>query len=858
MSQIKNYYKFYQKAGLVIHNVIEGTKNPCWKIEGKEITTYKDLSVMERKERMEKMEDMKTGYAMFTGEQHDGRFILGLDFDIYDNDGTDPKTKEYINGENEETDGEKRLEVLREFKNLCSWKDNCYFNTSTCYNMSMIVDISKNIDLLNFIKDKKIKKIEPIKGFEILCGMNYVLPSTTTECKRCKTYHLSREFHKYNNLFCEETYTVDKKDFNVIVNTFTSKWEAKLLNILKDHDGKEKKPKENKTKEIEIDTKPALLPDVDIKEKKARKQMITEDDVELDEALIKKLLNSLDMKYCNNYDEWLKIGMCIKNLKLPYSLWDNWSKKSKKYKTGCCVSKWESFKDNGKLGLGTLLVYLRNSDFVVYEELEKILSSSYINFACLTPEVYCRQLIYILNNDLIFCGKEKQKQCYKWNGCYWETLDEDYIELKKVIKNDLCKHMIDLLSVKSLKSEYIQNNKNKIGNTIKQYLENSRNYDTIINNLKIELYNKNVKFDQTPYIFQFKNACYDLKADEFTEPDKGNYKTLTCGYDYDFSGKYTKETDHIYKFFKSVLEDNTDFMLTYISMSLYRYNIEQKALFCYGTGRNGKGKIYDLIKNVFGDFASDISMSYFTTYDKNADTPNTNLFDCRDSHIAIASEIDQEGQNNKKTKMVSSKFKKLVGNDTINIRKVFGKDQANFVFGQLMFLLNSLPQMPCDVAMRERVIILQFKYNFVNKPTKPHEKLIDIKLGELFKTNEYRQAFIKILFSYYKKYKTNGLVIPEEVENYTKLQFSKMSEVEMWLMDSRTSPIIKEEGSKVRVSDLHEIYRVDNDISSTAFGMQISKIEDLETKAISGYKYILNHRLKDNGDKNDEKDEYGD
>ena len=54
----------------------------------------------------------------------------------------------------------------------------------------------------------------------------------------------------------------------------------------------------------------------------------------IDNDLINKLLNNLKPKYYNEYVEWLSVGMAIKNLNLPFKLWDNFSKKSKKYENG--------------------------------------------------------------------------------------------------------------------------------------------------------------------------------------------------------------------------------------------------------------------------------------------------------------------------------------------------------------------------------------------------------------------------------------------------------------------------------------------------------------------------------------------
>lgn len=48
------------------------------------------------------------------------------------------------------------------------------------------------------------------------------------------------------------------------------------------------------------------------------------------------------------YGDWLRVGMALHHGGFPVSLWDNWSKFSKKYKEGECANKWASFQVGGQ------------------------------------------------------------------------------------------------------------------------------------------------------------------------------------------------------------------------------------------------------------------------------------------------------------------------------------------------------------------------------------------------------------------------------------------------------------------------------------------------------------------------------
>lgn len=54
-----------------------------------------------------------------------------------------------------------------------------------------------------------------------------------------------------------------------------------------------------------------------------------------------------------DYDEWLKVGMALKHEGADVSVWDNWSSRGHKYKSGECAKKWRSFKRSEVTG-GTL------------------------------------------------------------------------------------------------------------------------------------------------------------------------------------------------------------------------------------------------------------------------------------------------------------------------------------------------------------------------------------------------------------------------------------------------------------------------------------------------------------------------
>ena len=57
----------------------------------------------------------------------------------------------------------------------------------------------------------------------------------------------------------------------------------------------------------------------------------------------------------DDYDVWLRVGMCLQSLGQDgLLLWEDWSRSSQKYEAGDCPTKWGTFKREDELKLGTL------------------------------------------------------------------------------------------------------------------------------------------------------------------------------------------------------------------------------------------------------------------------------------------------------------------------------------------------------------------------------------------------------------------------------------------------------------------------------------------------------------------------
>lgn len=78
---------------------------------------------------------------------------------------------------------------------------------------------------------------------------------------------------------------------------------------------------------------------------------------------VKDLVKILTIKESDNRDDWIKVGMCLKNIledkDEAKDIWDDFSSLSNKYKTKEIREKWNTFNKDGKLTIGTLCHYAK-------------------------------------------------------------------------------------------------------------------------------------------------------------------------------------------------------------------------------------------------------------------------------------------------------------------------------------------------------------------------------------------------------------------------------------------------------------------------------------------------------------------
>jgi len=230
---------------------------------------------------LEELEDMRNYdsemWGMRTGIQPNGKYIIGLDFDLWFKD-----RGNYIKCD-------KTRELYNIFEVINPNLDGC-FCSSTMDNKGVFCDISncKNlVDLLGKINKAKFE----CDGYhlEIMNGSNWVLPPSQTICKIKKEKHIKRSFYNENCILeIEPDTNIYKFIYNYVEDYLNSISKSVPSKNLRTKQAKETYLEFNKTNK---DDNKFFCEDVDY---------------------MKDFIDLLSKDRAENYNQWWKIGFALK------------------------------------------------------------------------------------------------------------------------------------------------------------------------------------------------------------------------------------------------------------------------------------------------------------------------------------------------------------------------------------------------------------------------------------------------------------------------------------------------------------------------------------------------------------------
>ena len=387
-------------------------------------------------------------------------------------------------------------------------------------------------------------------------------------------------------------------------------------------------------------------------------------------------------------------------------------------------------------------------------------------------------LHHLFNNE--FRYDLINKDWYYFNG-RWRQCNN---KLRTKISNDIVNYYTIMKNIIIKNNEqYTINNleDNKIDKKELEYKYKIKKIDNLIGDLKTTAFKNNVikeaeeifidnhdnivdKLDTNVYLLGFDNGVYDIKNKCFREIIPDDYISMSVKYNYidEQSEEYDKELENKLMIFLEEIQPNKtqrDYLLTYLSTCIIGLNLLQHFVIFLGDGRNGKGKITELLSCVFGDYFSSFNTKLITKPRSDAQSADPLMLDLRKRRIVIGSEID------KSDKINTGFVKLLTGRDKIKTRYNHGNHMIEFeVNYKIILLCNKVPPPDeDDKAYRKRLKCIEFPTIFLDNPINANEKKINYNL-ELEKLKQY---FILLLIKYFNNYEENGLPNNEQIEELT-------------------------------------------------------------------------------------------
>lgn len=307
------------------------------------------------------------------------------------------------------------------------------------------------------------------------------------------------------------------------------------------------------------------------------------------------------------------------------------------------------------------------------------------------------------------------------------------------------------------------------------------------------------QWDSDPFLVGCNNAVIDLRTGQARPGNSSDYiKTVAPT---DWQGIDAK-APVFQQFLKDVFNDEMD-LITFIQR-LFGFacsGLSNEHIFpiLWGGGRNGKGTLFETIREVTGALSGPIQseMLLKQTFTRSSAGPSPDIMSLHGKRIVWANETD-EGR-----KLNVSKVKWLAGEDTLVGRHVQGKKEIRFKPTHTLFLqTNHKPRIPADdQAIWQRVLLIPFNMSFVDDPKKANERKRDPYMRQ--KLVSEAPGILAWLVKGFIEYYNYGLNPPELVKANTE-KYREDEDVLGQFISERCS-ISK--SSKQQAGPLHTAYK---------------------------------------------------
>lgn len=504
---------------------------------------------------------------------------------------------------------------------------------------------------------------------------------------------------------------------------------------------------------------------------------------------VQKVIDLLDAKRADSYQEWIRVGWCLRNI--DYRLLDAWigfSKRSSKYKDGECERVWSYMRDDG-LGIGTLYMWAKQDSPDALVELQKNDLSNLIYRSTSETHHDIAKVVYFMFKYDFVCCSIKNNFWYEFKHHKWVNSDCGFSLRSKISTEVVREYSLAAASYNSRAAqEGVETEQQRLLDIAKKLngialkLKQSPFKDNIIKECREMFYVEKFeeKLDSRCHLIGFLNGVYDLEAFEFREGRPDDYISLTCGINYvPLNVEHPCHKD-IQKFLAQIFvkQNIREYVLLLLSSFLNGSIKEERFHIWTGTGANGKSKLIDLFEQCFGEYCCKFPITLLTQKRAASNAATSELARAKGKRFACLQEPAED------EKLNIGLMKELTGGDKIMARLIY-KEPIEFKPQFKMILTcNHLPNVPSDDGgtwRRLRVVEFTSKFTDNPSPDNPNEFPIDMEIAKHFE--DWKEHFMTLLIQYHQQYVQKGIVEPEEVLKCTK-EYQKNNDVILEFVES--------------------------------------------------------------------------
>ena len=530
------------------------------------------------------------------------------------------------------------------------------------------------------------------------------------------------------------------------------------------------------------------------------------------------LILIIKLKYIDEYVSWFHLVCAMHNLGKTTGDLDTYkseaikmSKRSKKYSVKDFEKVWENCKMYNYTA-GSIRYYARLSDKEKYNEICRTETGKDKEFYGYNETLLAKYVLQVAGDSIVL----NKGKMYVYNEDRWQEETKEGNLTQALIETEVT-YLYDKILLPNLydrgKMAEDENLRDEVNEYIKVvyktrkslgYVRFSHIYKLIRNNLMAK--DKKVEiFDIDPYVFAWKNTCYNLKTNVFFKPQKFDY--ILCTNDLDYHEPSNNEIETVKYIFESIFPD-PEMRKAYISIlksGLSAYRVE-KFIVCTGDGRNGKGVLNDFFQVLLGNYYGNLALTVLTKPIKEG--PNTELRSIDKKRFLKATEPDSG--SNEKLRM--SNIKALTGENTMKARECYEGNYDITISATIILECNTKPYIITDgnEAEKQRLLIIPFGVCFTDNeediardPEKYKPK------NDIYKTTQFKEQHASALFDYIVNYISGTeicpcpLYIPDKCVQLAMQWIQDKDNICSWFFDT----FEPEEGNLISVSEIFHMYK---------------------------------------------------